>query len=129
MEPLRKTAPDLAGVQDELIQQEPIFHHPGQDTTRESIEAMTAGDFWETGASGKRYSRDFVVDTVLRRFSAPVEDPWKADDFFCQRLARDLYLFTYTLYQPNRTTRRMTLWRRKPDRWVAVYHQGTPVQP
>jgi len=126
--PLRKTAADLLGIQDELIRHEPLFHRPEHGTTRAAFEAMTAEEFWETGASGRRYSREFVIDTVLQRYSGPYEDVWRTEDFYCQCIAPDHYLLTYTLHQGPRKTRRATLWRRQQGRWVAVYHQGTVVE-
>ena len=125
---MRKTKTELIAIQAELIRREPIFHRPELGTTRQAIEAMTAEEFWETGASGRRYSRDFVIDTVLKRYSAAYDDQWQAEDFYCQMLCPDNYLLSYTLHQGPRLTRRTTLWRRLPDRWVAVYHQGTLVQ-
>lgn len=128
MEPSRNTPSELLGVQEELIQREPIFHRPEHGTTRQAFESMTAEEFWETGASGRRYCRAFVIEAVVERYSAPHEDQWDVGDFYCQMLSADHYLLTYTLRQGSRVTRRATLWRRLQDRWVAVYHQGTTVE-
>jgi hypothetical protein len=90
---------------------------------------MTAEDFWEVGASGRRYSRQFVLDELERRHAAPHEDELEAFGFHCRRLGEDTYLLTYTLRQPGeRWTRRATIWRRVSQEWKIVYHQGTVVQ-
>ena len=128
MEPARQTSSDLAGIQQELCDREPIFHRPEHGTTRAAFEAMTAEDFWEVGASGRRYSREYVLDALERRYSEPHEDDWQTEDFHCQEIAPDNYLLTYTLRQGPRVTRRATLWRRAPQGWVIVYHQGTVVE-
>ncbi|HRV93637.1 MAG TPA: DUF4440 domain-containing protein [Anaerolineae bacterium] len=128
MEPRRQTAAELIAVQRELISREPIFHRPEHGTTREAFEAMTVQDFWEVGASGRRYSRAYVIDTLVQRYSAPHEDEWQTGDFYCQEIAPDNYLLTYTLHQGARVTRRATLWRRSQEGWMAVYHQGTIVE-
>ena len=128
MEPTRKTQADLLAAQKELIQRETILLHPESGTTRQAFEAMIAEEFWETGASGRRYSREFVIDTVLKRSSKPFDDQFEVEDFYCQEISPEHYLLTYTLHQEKRVTRRMTLWRRLQDRWVAVYHQGTVVE-
>jgi hypothetical protein len=129
MEPKLETKPELDGVLAELIAREPIFHRPEFGTTRADFERMTFDDFWETGASGRRYSREFVLAELQRRFSAAHEDNWEAKDFFCRELAGDVYLLTYTLLQNHqRLTRRATIWQRTPDGWKIVYHQGTIVQ-
>ncbi|EKD71695.1 MAG: hypothetical protein ACD_46C00122G0002 [uncultured bacterium] len=43
----------------ELKKREPIFHRPEFGTTRKDFENMTVEDYWEIGASGQRYDRDF----------------------------------------------------------------------
>jgi hypothetical protein len=129
MEPTFTTKPELAGVLAELIAREPIFHRPEFGTTRADFERMMAEDFWETGASGRRYSREFVLDVLEKRFSKPHEDVWEARDFCCRRLGYETYLLTYTLLQDKqRLTRRATIWQSTADGWKIVYHQGTVVQ-
>jgi hypothetical protein len=129
MEPTLTTAPELEGILAELSRREPIFHRPEFGTTRADFERMTAEDFWEVGASGCRYSRQFVLDELERRFSVPHEDVWETRDFHCRKLSEDTYLLTYTLLQnKQRLTRRSTIWRSTTDGWKIVYHQGTIVQ-
>lgn len=123
------TNPELAGTLAELSSREPIFHRPEFGTTRADFEDMTAGDFWEVGASGRRYSRVVVLDELENRFAEPHRDVWETMDFHCQKLAPDVYLLTYTLVQDNqRRTRRSTIWRQTTEGWKIVYHQGTVVQ-
>jgi hypothetical protein len=129
MEPTLTTAPELQGVLTELSSREPIFHRPEFGTSRADFERMTAEDYWETGASGRRYSRKTVLDGLEIRFSVPHADVWETRDFHCRRLAQDLYLLTYTLLQDKvRLTRRSTIWQKAPDGWKVVYHHGTIVQ-
>ena len=118
----------LGRVLAELSAREPLFHRSEFGTTRADFERMTDADFWEIGASGRRYSRAFVLDELEKRHASPHEDIWETSEFQCRRLAGDVYLLTYTLLQDGvRLTRRATLWRRSGDGWVALYHQGTIV--
>jgi len=129
MEPTLTTAPGLEGVLAELSRHEPIFHRPEFGTTRADFERMTAEDYWETGASGRRYSRPFVLDGLEERFSVLHDDVWETREFHCRRLSEDTYLLTYTLLQDHaRLTRRATIWRNTAEGWKIVYHQGTIVQ-
>ena len=128
MEPNLVTDPRLLDVLNELIQREPIFHRPELGTTRADFEAMTAAKFWEVGASGRRYSREYVLDELERRYASPADDVWQAQDFHCLEIAVDNYLLTYTLIQGDRVTRRSTIWRRTAQGWQIVYHQGTVVE-
>jgi hypothetical protein len=90
---------------------------------------MTASEFWEVGASGQRYRREDILDELEKRHATPHVDVWETSDFGCQRLAEDLYLLTYTLLQDQvRLTRRLTIWRRTPEGWKIVFHQGTIVR-
>ena len=127
--PTLATDPALLGVLNELIRREPIFHRPEWGTTRAHFENMTVADFWEVGASGRRYSRDDVLAELERRQAVPTADVWEAAGFHCRELAADLYLLTYTLLQDNsRKTRRSTIWQRTTEGWKIVFHQGTMVQ-
>ena len=128
MEPVLSTESRLLSVLDELKQREPIFHRPEHGTTREDFEKMTDIGFWEVGASGRRYSREFVLDTLEERYSHPVKESWESKDFHCREIAPGNYLITYTLLQGARLTRRSTIWRRSTQGWQVLYHQGTIVQ-
>jgi hypothetical protein len=132
-EPKLKTEERLLGVLAELSSREPIFHRaehgavPG--ATRADFERMTVDDFWEVGASGRRYSREYVVDELAKRFAAPHEEAWETKEFVCRELAPDVFLLTYTVVQDRlRVTRRSTIWQRTPEGWKIVFHQGTIVQ-
>lgn len=127
--PTPATDPALPAVLKELISREPIFHRPEWGTTRAHFENMTAIDFWEVGASGRRYSREEVLTELERRQPVQTADVWEASGFHTRELARNVYLLTYTLLQDNkRLTRRSTIWERTPEGWKIVFHQGTIVQ-
>ncbi len=113
----------------ELSSREPIFHRPELGKSRADFEKMTTDDFWEVGASGRCYSRAFVLDELEKRYSAPHADTWETKDFRCRRLAPEVYLLTYILLQDGeRRTRRSTIWERNSEGWKIIYHQGTIIQ-
>jgi len=117
---------ELESVLAELAAREPIFHRPEFGRTRAELEAMMDPEFREVGASGREYTRDFVLGVLEERYSASFEDRWETTDFRCQSLAPDLYLLTYKLVQDGtRKSRRATIWRRTAGDWKIVYHQGT----
>jgi hypothetical protein len=128
MEPVLVTAPELQRVLEELRIREPIFHKRQFGANRKDFEAMTADEFWEVGASGRRYSREFVLNTLDSRVADPSEDQWQTHDFHCLEISQDNFLLTYTLSQGNRQTRRSTIWRRVPEGWNILFHQGTLVE-
>ncbi|HVU47224.1 MAG TPA: DUF4440 domain-containing protein [Terracidiphilus sp.] len=129
MAPPRTTDSELAPILAELSAREPIFHRPEFGTTRADFENLMVADYWETGASGRRYERAHILDILEDRYSGPYSDIWETSDFHCRQLAPDVYLLTYTLLQDKvRLTRRATIWQRVGDTWKIVYHQGTIVQ-
>ena len=115
------TAPELLPVLEELRRREPIFHTPAFPT------AM-APDYWEVGASGRRYSREFILNFLQQ--NPPVDAAsagWRSSDHCVRRLCPDTYLFTYTLRQRDRVTRRATIWQDASEGWRILYPQGTIV--
>jgi len=127
MEPTLATAPHLSAVLEELKQREPIFHRPEFGTSRGDFENMTDDSFWEVGASGRRYSREFILDTLENRLRQGGVDTWEVQGLHCLEIAPANYLVTYTLLQGPRVTRRATVWRRSAGGWKILYHQGTVV--
>jgi hypothetical protein len=128
MELASTTDSKLLDVLADLRRREPIFHRPAFGTKRGEVESMVDDDFWEVGASGRRYTRNYILEVLETRARTPEEDSWETSDFRCQELATDLYLLTYTLRQGERVTRRTTIWRRSQDDWKIVFHQGTVVE-
>lgn len=122
-----KVDPDLLPILDELRRREPIFHTPAFGATTAEFERSTAPEYWEVGASGRRYSRDFILHELTS--SVPYVDAaaagWQSSEFGLRRLGPDTYLLTYTLDQAGRRTRRLTIWRSSEDGWRILYHQGT----
>jgi hypothetical protein len=119
--------PDLLPILDELRRREPIFHNSGFGATTAEFERSTAPDYWEVGASGRRYSREFILRELTR--SVPYVDAaaagWQTSEFGLRRLGPETYLLTYTLDQAGRRTRRSTIWQRSEDGWRVLYRQGT----
>ncbi len=129
MQPARVTDPKLLPILEELREREPIFHRREFGTTRADFDSMMAPEFWEIGASGQRYSREYILDILETRMAHPYTDVWEASDFFCQQLAESVYLLNYNLVQDRtRKTRRTTIWRRSGSAWLIVFHQGTIIQ-
>jgi hypothetical protein len=118
---------DLLPIFDELRRREPIFHSPEFGSTTAEFARSTAPEYWEVGASGRRYSRDFILRELAT--SVPYVDAaaagWQTMEFGLRRLGPDTYLLTYTLDQAGRRTRRSTIWQRSENGWRILYHQCT----
>ena len=130
MEPDLATPPELAAELAELEILEYAIHHPKRGTPRAEIERLFSEDFWETGASGKRYSRAFVLDVLEGRTKGQNVEVWEASGFQCRLLCPGVVLLTYDLVQnAGRITRRASVWRKTLGGWKVLYHQGTVALP
>ncbi|GAB2516953.1 hypothetical protein CATRI_00140 [Corynebacterium atrinae] len=116
---------DHAEVTEQLRALEPIFHRAEVGSGREVFESMTAAGYWEVGASGRVYAREYVIETLVERYAHPYKDLWTIDKFEVRSLADGLFLVTYELDQEGRRSRRSTIWRWSSRGWIAEYHQGT----
>ncbi|TSD47404.1 DUF4440 domain-containing protein [Rhodococcus sp. KBS0724] len=129
-EPDRNTKPELLELLTELKCREPIFHHPELGTTGEDFNRLTDPDFWEIGASGHRYSREYVWSVLEQRYTADPTDQqgggWETSEFQLREIA-PTYLLTYALLHDAKLTRRATIWQRSEADWTILYHQGTLV--
>ena len=111
----------------ELRALEPIFHTAAFGLTFAAFERRMASDYWEVGASGRRYSREFILSHLQE--NPPVDGEaagWRCSDHTLRRLGPETWLLTYMLDQNGRLTRRATIWQRHDGDWRIVYHQGTP---
>ena len=88
------------------------------------VNALLDPSFVEIGQSGRRWTRDAIVDALR-------DDPG-ADDApeICEKESRlvgpDSVLLTYLLRFEDRVSRRSSLWRFDPAP-RCLFHQGTPV--
>lgn len=111
----------------ELRELEPIFHTAAYGPGRQHAERFVDESFWEVGGSGNAYTRDVVLQAVEERLVKGEPECIPLEDFRCRELSAGVFLVTYVLHQPDRPTRRSTLWRSTPDGWKMLYHQGTPI--
>ncbi len=121
----------IGQIRKELIKMEPIFHHRDITNSREDVDKIMHEDFWEISASGKLYTREFVLDHLEKRYREEdvdemVRENWQVIDFEVRQIGEDVYMATYILDGQGRLTRRTTLWKGSlPEGFKILYHQGT----
>ena len=121
------TDPDLVSVLEQLRLREPIFHTPEFGSTRAEFEKATAPEYWETSASGRRYSREFILRTLEQ--NPPVDavgTGWQCYDHALRWLGPDTYLLTYTLRQVERVTRPFGRLRLRAGAFSIIRAQSFP---
>lgn len=117
---------DGAHVQDELVRLENRVHWPEVATPRAEMARWFAEDFWEVGASGRKFTLAVVLNVLEKRAAAGASRELRTiSDVGCRALAADTFLLTYLLEQPDRVTRRSSVWRRTREGWRMLHHQGT----
>ena len=126
MKPDLVTDPELLEILGKLKKLELGLHHPDRGKIKADFEEMMDDNFWEVGASGRPYSKEFVLDCLVKRSEAPGQVETK--DFNCFEISAGSYLLTYTQIENSRTTRRSAIWRHGNDGWKNLYHQGTVAQ-
>jgi hypothetical protein len=118
----------LEEVLAELRKKEPIFHTAAFGMTAAERERIVAPEYWEVGASGRRYSREFILRGLAERVPVDAaEAGWVCSEFGLRQMGAGTYLLTYTLDQAGRITRRATVWQRTAQGWRILFHQGTVV--
>lgn len=127
MEPTLLLNSELAPILSVLKTLEPLVYAANAGKSCAYFDALLAQDFWEVGASGLRYSREYVLGELEKRQQNPREEAWHTSGHHLQQLSGTDFLMTYSLHQPTRLSRRASIWRKQNERWLLVYHQGTVV--
>jgi hypothetical protein len=84
------TDPNLLPVLEELKRREPIFHAREFGTSRADFERTTAPDYWEASASGRRYSREFILNELEKHPPVDVGSVgWQSHDHAVRQLGSD----------------------------------------
>ncbi len=120
--------PELTVLCEQLSNWEPRYHAAAPTASLADFDRLVADDFWEIGASGRHYSREYARRVLQQRVQTPPESDWVTTDYCLTLMADNLYLLTYSLTQFGRQTLRSSLWQRNGDQWQVRFHQGTVVQ-
>ena len=129
--PLPAPSAEFAAILEELRSFEPIFHTACFGVTTKDFDRRMAPGFWEVGASGRRYTRAFILENYGKTIATitPQTQQWKTSEFDLLPLGLETFLLTYTLDQCGRLSRRATVWQRAEAGWQILYHQGTLIAP
>lgn len=128
----------------EVLRRELSLLNPQVRGSTEATLALLHPEFREFGASGRVWD-PATLTAALAEEPEPepgegADDPVAAvGDMTCTRLAPDVILLTYTARDPERVTRRSSIWIRDPSDdeggrscgegrpWLMRFHQGTVV--
>ena len=90
---------------------------------RSQVDALLAPEFREVGRSGRLYNKQDILDLLAS------EQPFNVqlENFAVQTLGPEAALATYTSVHADGRASRASVWVRREERWVMLYHQGMAV--
>ena len=94
---------------------------------RDYMDQILAPKFYEFGRSGKRYTREQILET--ERGEINIELP--LIDFQVNVIEENVYLVTYiskVMYEELEVGNRSSIWSKTATGWKLWFHQGTPAQ-
>jgi uncharacterized protein YhfF/GNAT superfamily N-acetyltransferase len=123
------SAPESDPSVDELRALELALARRDEPAIPGGYEAVLAPDFAEIGASGRRWTRGEILETL---HAEPPDASIAIEAFEVAFLGPDLVLATYdavgtTPDGADRRSRRSSIWLRTDDRWQLRFNQGTPI--
>ncbi len=94
----------------------------GDDTRRDRgwMDDHLSPGFTEHGRSGRRYTRDEILDQEMGPIDASL------DSVAVRALGRDAALVTSRSIEARGVSNRASVWCRRDGRWLLDFHQGTP---
>lgn len=114
----RMTNPQL---QDHLYSFEERLLHPDREHDRTILIPLFADEFKEFCISGRIFSRQQVIDALLKSEPRPAT----ISNYYIDRLAENVALATYSAKTALVISHRSSLWIFRDNRWQLFFHQGT----
>jgi len=102
---------------DEVVELELRLLEPAVRRDREALRALLDPEFREVGASGQQWNLESIMTELVTEAGAPPP----ARHMRARHVTDDVVLVTYLCADALRSS----LWRRTPDGWRLLYHQGT----
>lgn len=113
---------------EETIDLEKALLTPRVRSSKDDLDHLLADDFFEVGASGDRFGKEFVLEHLPAELDST---QFIGRDFKVREIFAGVALVTFivTKHDKNGTkdSFRSSLWVWRNDRWQMTYHQGTPL--
>jgi hypothetical protein len=120
--------PELA----EVLHREILLLKPGMRADADAVLALLHPDFLEFGASGRVWDATSLIEALAEESendaTSGAELICRVEDPVAVLLAPGVVLLTYTAHEPDRVSRRSSVWVRDSDGpWLLRFHQGTVI--
>jgi hypothetical protein len=90
-------------------------------SSREWMDAHLSPTFTEFGRSGRRYTRNDILDAPIGEIDVVLPLP----DLTVRMLDHNTQLVTYRSIDGPEQVNRASIWVRNDGRWLLEFHQGT----
>jgi aminoglycoside 6'-N-acetyltransferase len=117
---------DRAIELDAVVAAELTLLDPTTRCDRSALDALLNSDFVEIGASGRRRTRNEIVDELV---ASPDPGELDVEEMEARWVTSNAVVLTYRTVSPRRTVLRSSWWLWTDGRWQIVFHQGTPTNP
>lgn len=105
-----------------LFELEKQLHLPKTRSDKQELMKLLAPDFFEFGSSGKKWSREDIVERLpFERDQYQIQ----SSDYKATFLAAGVVLVTYISKRNEESYLRSSIWREIDNNWQMVFHQGT----
>ena len=122
------TGSEVGSDTDDVVARELALLSDAVRGDRDLAGRLLHPEMTETGASGRRYTRDEVLDALSPLVGFDAVDEVCAADITAERIAPAVILLTYTTSGASGTVHRSSLWVRDGESWLLRHHQATPEQ-
>lgn len=106
---------------DFLIDLEKKLLHSSFRRNKTVLEDMLHPDFFEFGASGKKWDRATTIESLIELESTE----HAASNFVVHRISENAALVTYITDANGQKALRSSIWKKSGDTWKIFFHQGT----
>ncbi|MFF2501768.1 DUF4440 domain-containing protein [Streptomyces sp. NPDC058067] len=117
--------PELDSAVEAAIEGELRLLDPEVRRSPELLGELLHPDYFEFGASGRRWDRASIV-AALSATNEPGARPLTVSRMKGVRLASGLVHLTFETDRNGARAHRSSLWRRHEEGWLLYFHQGTP---
>jgi hypothetical protein len=104
-----------------LMELEKQLLQPNIRNDRAALEGMLHHDFFEFGASGKKWDRKAVIESLTKEDAAN----YVVSDFSFHPISLNAMLITYTSELNGQRVLRSSIWKESGEAWKLFFHQGT----
>ncbi|MEU4493325.1 nuclear transport factor 2 family protein [Streptomyces sp. NBC_00210] len=111
---------------DAVVERELRLLDPAVRDSPDLVLELLDPEFFEFGASGRRWDRKTILAAITPAPGEPVTTT-AVSELVGKLLAPGLVQLTYVSDSGGRRARRSSLWRWTSEGWRMYFHQGTPI--